>query len=140
MASLIWEGVFERYPDMKIVVTEYGWTWVPALMWRMDAGWRAARSSSPWVKKAPSEYVREHFRFTSQPADECPTAEWVSVILDQIAADQTMLFATDYPHWDADEPDVVFRGVDPERHERIYWQNAVETFGSRLRLPAATRA
>ena len=43
-----------------------GW---PALLWRLDAYWKALRSEVPWVKRPPSEYVREHVRLASQPIE-----------------------------------------------------------------------
>jgi predicted TIM-barrel fold metal-dependent hydrolase len=139
LTSLLWEGTFERYPQLKVVFVEYDWTWVPSVMWRIESGWRAARSATPWVKRSPSEVLREHIRFTSQPGDAVPKEEWVNIILEQMYGDRTMLFATDYPHWDADEPEQVFRTASPEMKERIFWQNAADVFGTRLRLPELAR-
>lgn len=136
LTSLIFEGIFERFPKLKVVFTEFGWTWVPPLLWRLDATWKAARSTMPWVRKSPTEYVLDHIRFTSEPAIEAPNDLYTSQILTMMDASRTMLFSSDYPHWDADEPDFVFRFLEPAAKHRIFRLNALELFGERLMVAA----
>lgn len=130
--SLVFEGTFERFPQLKVVIVEFGFTWVVPLMWRMDMDWRRVRVETPWVKKPPSEYVVEHVRFTTQPIEEPPTTEDLRDMLRMMHAQDTLLFSSDYPHWDSDNPVRILMGVSDEMKERIYSQNALETFGSRL--------
>ena len=68
--SLVFDGAFERFPDLRIVFTEGAFTWVLPLMWRMDSYWEARRSDVPWVRRPPSQYVTEHIRFTSEPLED----------------------------------------------------------------------
>ena len=135
VVSLVFQGVFERFPNLKFVITEYGWTWVPALLWRMDSAWKAGRANVPWVKRSPTEYVLDHVRFTSEPALEPPNDAETLRILEGMHAERTLLFSSDYPHWDADQPEFVFRKVPAELERRIKRDNAIETYGERLRLP-----
>jgi predicted TIM-barrel fold metal-dependent hydrolase len=134
--NLIFQGTFERFPRLRIVFIEYGWTWVAPLLWRMDAAWKAGRRLTPWVRKAPSQYVRDHIRFTTQPALEPPNHEFIEQILTMMDAEHDLLFSTDYPHWDSDDPDFVFRTVRDDLRRRIYRENALETF-PRMGLPQA---
>jgi uncharacterized protein len=97
-------------------------------MWAMDARWRALRPETPWVKRPPSEYVFDHVRWSTQPLDEPASQEHLHAMLDMIHADRTILFATDYPHWDNEFPDRVLRGLTPELKQRILLDNALETF------------
>ena len=67
---MVFEGVFERFPKLQVVLIEGGFAWVPALCWRMDKHWERMREEVPHVKRPPSEYVREHVWFTTQPIEE----------------------------------------------------------------------
>ncbi len=60
VTSLVFEGVFERFPNLKIVLIEGGFAWAPSLCWRMDKHWERMRAETPHVKRPPSEYIREH--------------------------------------------------------------------------------
>ena len=59
--SFVSEGVFERFPDLRVVVIECGFAWLAPLLWRFDKDWKGVWREVPWVKRRPSEYVREHF-------------------------------------------------------------------------------
>jgi hypothetical protein len=51
-------------------------------------------------------------------------------MLGMIHAEKTLCFATDYPHWDFDSPDVVLPRKVPEGlRRRIMYENAAELFG-----------
>lgn len=105
LVSMIVEGVFARFPTLRVAVIEGGWTWLPSLMWRFDKEWKGLRREVPWVQRQPSDYIREHVRFTTQPMDAPPTAEQFLHILDQIGSDDLLMFSTDYPHWHFDTPE-----------------------------------
>ncbi len=100
--SLIFEGAFDRFPDLRVALIEGGFTWMPSLMWRMDKEWKGLRHNTPWVKQLPSEYVRNHIRMTVQPINAPPQQEYVVQIIEQLESDEMLLFSTDYPHWHFD--------------------------------------
>jgi len=139
LCSLIFEGALSRFPMLKVVFVEYGWTWVPSMVWRLDQTWKSARPSVPYVLKPPSEYILERVRFTSEPAIDVPNEDYLRSILEMMRADRTLLFSSDYPHWDSDAPETVFKNISADLRHRIFWANAVETFGDRLLagVPAA---
>ena len=60
--SFICEGVFEKFPDFRVLFIEHDVFWVPGLMWHMDSDWKGLRDYTPWVKRLPSEYLRQHIR------------------------------------------------------------------------------
>ncbi|WCB93352.1 hypothetical protein DSM104299_02065 [Baekduia alba] len=109
MASLICNGVFDALPTLKVVMLETGITWIPHFMWRMDLHYRELRSEIPWVKRLPSEILRESLAVGTQPIEDLTKAEFMQ-LLDQMGTDRMLMFATDYPHWDADSPT---RGLPP---------------------------
>jgi predicted TIM-barrel fold metal-dependent hydrolase len=103
VSSLIIEGVFEKFPNLKVAIIEAGYTWAPALGWRMDKHWERMRKEVPHIKRPPSEYLREHIWFTTQPIEEPDDPAQLVEMFDWIGWDR-MLFSTDYPHWDFDDP------------------------------------
>ncbi|MQA93067.1 MAG: amidohydrolase family protein, partial [Gemmatimonas sp.] len=104
LSSLVVEGTFVRYPDLKFVIQEMGYAWLPSWMWRMDKEWKSLRTEAPWLERPPSEYMLEHVRFTSQPIEEPPKREYHQQILEMMHGRDVLMFSTDYPHWDFDDP------------------------------------
>jgi predicted TIM-barrel fold metal-dependent hydrolase len=132
LVSLLFRGVFERFPRLRMIFSEYGWTWVPSMLWKMDATWKSGRQSIPWVKRSPTQTVLDQIRFTTQPAVEIPRDDYVSAVLEMFSGDRLLMFSSDYPHWDGDRPEFVFRNQPAEVAQRIFWDNAVEIYGPRL--------
>lgn len=127
--SLVMEGVFERFPGLKVVCIEGGFAWIPALAWRMDKHWVRMRAEVPQVKRPPSEYIREHFWFTTQPMEEPEDPAHLRAIIDWIGWDRLM-FSTDYPHWDFDDPRGAIKlSLSAEERQRIMRGNASALYG-----------
>jgi predicted TIM-barrel fold metal-dependent hydrolase len=133
LASLVANGVFERFPRLRFAYTECGFAWLPDLLWRLDAYWRGAREETPWVKRPPSEYILERVRFTTQPMIEPRRRSELAEMLEMVDGGRTLMFSTDYPHWDADVPDRIARDIPGPMRSRILAENALEHFGPRLR-------
>lgn len=132
LASLIANGVFERFPKLRFFFAEVGFAWLADFMWRLDSYWKSGREETPWVEALPSEYIRERVRFTTQPFIEPSKRSHLEAMLEMVYADRTLLFATDFPHWDADEPTEIVRELPEGIRRRILVENAVELFGDRL--------
>lgn len=130
LISIIFSGVLERFPRLNFLFAEYGFAWALPLCWRMDSTWRHTRIETPWVKKFPSDYVSERIRFTTQPVDEPRSPEHLDRLVEMLGP-ELLLFSTDYPHWDGDEPHAVFRRLGPSEKNMVFRQNA-RTF---FRLP-----
>jgi predicted TIM-barrel fold metal-dependent hydrolase len=101
--SLVMEGVFERFPSLKVVIIEAGVAWMASLMWRMDKHWKTLRSETPHLKRLPSEYIRQHVWLTTQPIEEPENRKHLIETIDWIGWDK-ICFSSDYPHWDFDDP------------------------------------
>ncbi len=108
LTSFVMEGVFEQFPRLRLCLYEGGFAWVPALTWRLDALWSRLRGEVPHVKRPPSEYIREHVWFSTQPAEDVETPAHMRQIFDWIGWDR-MLFSSDYPHWDNDDMRYAFK-------------------------------
>lgn len=129
LSSLVFEGVFEEFPTLKVGMIETGVSWIPPFIWRMDQNWKALRHQIPWVKRPPSEYVLEHVRFSSQPLDEPPNSSMLTELLDWVQADRMMMFSSDYPHFDWDDPRQTLKHLPLPLRRRIFWDNAAELYG-----------
>ena len=129
VASLVIEGVTSRFPKIKFVFVEGGFGWVPAQVWRLDKQWEQFRDEVPHLKRPPSEHVREHFWFTTQPIEEPERARDMRTLMDWIGWDR-ILFSSDYPHWDFDDPRTAFKipMSEPERRA-IMNGNAAKLYG-----------
>jgi predicted TIM-barrel fold metal-dependent hydrolase len=133
--SLVMSGIFQRCPDLKIVIAESGLTWLPSLMWRMDQEWKAFQREVPWVQDPPSTYVRRHFRFTTAPIDGPADPALLAHTLEQIGGDGDMLmYASDHPH--QYPQDGLLELLSDEQSERVLWRNAAETYRLEERQPA----
>jgi predicted TIM-barrel fold metal-dependent hydrolase len=136
--SLIAEGVFVKFPGLKVVLIESGVTWLPACLWRMDKTWRGVRAEVPWVERRPSETIREHVRLTIQPFDDPPEKGQVETILQGIGSDEMLLFSTDYPHWRFDGDDAVPAGLPPGLMRKMLVDNALSTYSRLNPVPEET--
>jgi predicted TIM-barrel fold metal-dependent hydrolase len=133
--SLIYEGVFGKFPGLKIVLMESGVSWLPAFMWRANKTWRGVRVEVPWVEREPAAIIRDHVRLTMQPFDSPPDAAGVADLIDQIGCDKMFLFASDYPHWQFDGDDAIPPHLPEAIVSRMCADNPLETF-PRLKLAA----
>jgi uncharacterized protein len=124
--SFFSEGVFAKFPELRVVLIESGVSWLPGLMWRVSKDWRGVRTEVPWIKKIPADIIRDHFRLTIQPLDAPPDA--VERLLDHLGSDDLLLFATDYPHWQFDGDDVLPAGLPDRLMQKILIDNPLATY------------
>ena len=125
-ASLICEGVFEKFPNLKFALIEAQQFWAVPLMWHMDSDWKALRDQTPWLKRLPSEYFRDHIRVGSQPLHEPEHPEQIHQMLDMLHADETLIYCSDFPHFDWNDPVTTFPRLAEDLHQRIFADNALE--------------
>ena len=132
VVSLVSSGVFDRYPDVKFVMEEGGFLWAAPLAWRLDRAWRQMGIGHARVSRRPSELIREHFWFTTQPMDEAETPEqFLQALraLDDLGLADRVMFATDYPHWDFDAPGEAIPAIVPhDLRDRIFRSNAMALY------------
>ncbi len=129
LISMLTEGTFERFPGLRIVLVEGGVAWLAPLMWRLDAHWKALRPEVPWVRKPPSEYLRDHVRLTTQPLERPDDDSHLLQVLEMMDAEHLLMFSSDYPHYDFDSPTRAFPRLPPALHEAIFSANARALYG-----------
>lgn len=132
LIGLINNGVLPKFPDLKILFLEGGWTWLPHVMWRMDRDWRSTRVEIPWVTERPSHYIREQVWFGTQPLEEPDNPDHLTQMIEIAGLGERLVFASDYPHWDFDEPTRVLSRFPSELKQRIFIDNARELYGGQV--------
>jgi predicted TIM-barrel fold metal-dependent hydrolase len=97
LTSMIYSGVLERYPRIRLVLGEAGIGWIPYVLWRMDAEWEDQFQDLS-LKMPPSGYWKRQCWATYQ-------TDPVGVkLLDELGADKVM-WGSDFPHPDGIWPD-----------------------------------
>jgi predicted TIM-barrel fold metal-dependent hydrolase len=94
LATLIFDGVLDRFPNLKVGVIEQGAIWVPSWMRQMESAFDAFHRHEDRLQALslrPSEYVRRQVRFTPYPTED------VGWIIEQ-AGPEVAMFSSDYPH------------------------------------------
>lgn len=129
LVSMVCEGIFQKFPELKVVFVEGGVSWLVPLMWRFDKDWKALRSTVPWLEKSPSETIRGRLFLTTQPIEEPEDHRHLKQLFEMFDAEHMLLFSSDFPHWDGDTPDFALRGFSETFKRRVLAENAVELFG-----------
>lgn len=136
LATMIFDGVLERFPDLRIGVIEQGAIWLPSWMKQMESAFEAFHRHEERLQKLslrPSEYVKRQIRATPYPTED------VGWITEQVGPD-ICLFSTDYPHVEGGRRPVErferSLGDAPEGvRSRFYADNFVDLMGSALPQP-----
>lgn len=99
IGTFIYGGVFDRYPDLKIVCVEADAGWVPHFMYRMDHAfeYHSYWMKAPRLEKMPSEYFRENIYLTFQD-------DWVAFKVKDLLNLNRLMWANDFPHSDSTWP------------------------------------
>jgi uncharacterized protein len=99
LTSVIFEGVPERFPHVRIAFLEAGCGWAPYWMERMDDEYAKRAEEAPALSKRPSEYVRSGTIYFSCEADE-----WLLPQAVKLVGENQIVYASDFPHWDHSWP------------------------------------
>jgi uncharacterized protein len=135
---LIFGGVPETFPTLRIAALEGCCGWVPFLMDRLDEEFELRGSrEAPLLKRKPSEYMTSGQFFYAFELEEST----LPYVAERIGANK-LLYSSDYPHWDSSWPDTVnkFRSRKDlaEAHKRqIAWENPQKFYGFRADSPLA---
>ena len=128
VVSLVSEGVFERFPDLRVSLMECGWAWLPALCWRFDKDWKGIWREVPWVKDKPSDYVRRHVRATTEPSHLVPRGPGhVTELLDMIGT-ESLMYSSDFPHDHGGTSKALYDALDDDGSRRVFSENAAAFF------------
>lgn len=103
LTSTLANGLPEKFPDLDYVFLEAGISWVPYMMFRLNKEFAMRRSEITLLEKQPEEYIRESYHFATQPLGEPMNPTHLQQMIEIIGVD-SLMFASDYPHWDFEHP------------------------------------
>jgi Amidohydrolase len=84
------------------------------------------------VRTRPSDVVREHIRFSTQPFDYVPSAALLGILESVEGIEDVICFSSDYPHWDGDEPTYIATRLPERWHAKLFYENAAKFLGFEL--------
>ena len=123
LTQIIYYGVFDRFPNLKIVLAEFDIGWIPHFLWLADDKYRM-RHEDPTItpKMKPSEYFKANVfpSFIDDP---------VGLKNTDIIGEDNYMWSNDYPHWESSWPKSReyiarnFQGVPAEIKRKITWDN-----------------
>jgi predicted TIM-barrel fold metal-dependent hydrolase len=133
LAAMIFDGVLERFPRLRIGVIEQGASWMPGWMRFMDSAAHAFRKNEERLRRLsmlPSEYVRRQVRATPYPAED---VGWII----RNGGEEVCLFSSDYPHVEGGRNPVKrfeesMAGLPERAKERFYHENFADLMGAGL--------
>jgi hypothetical protein len=131
LTSIVTEGVFDHCPKLRMSFLESGFTWIAPHLWRFDKEWKNLRRLVPWVRRPPSEYVREHIKVSVLPLD-APSGNTRQLMqaYEQLGSDDMLMYASDYPHLHMGDPDaVLLQHLSPGVVQKIKRDNARAHYG-----------
>ena len=133
IATLIFDGVFDRFPHLKWGAIELGAAWVPGWMRAMDSAASAFIRNEERLQRLsakPSEIVRRQFRVTPYPHED---AGWIIAN----SGEEVCLFSSDYPHVEGGRNplkrfDASVQGANPGAIDAFYAGNFIDLMGAGL--------
>lgn len=138
VANLIFEGVLERHPGLKVGVIEFGSIWVPSFLQQIDYTFDFLGPRNRYMRERlrarPSDYFRRQVKvsaFWSEPL------QW----LFNSAGAEVFMFASDFPHPEGNESAIeraldALRGASAESVEKFFSRNARQLLGLRTAAEA----
>ncbi|MBI1185808.1 MAG: amidohydrolase family protein [Alphaproteobacteria bacterium] len=133
IATLIFDGVFDRFPKLKWGAIELGASWLPGWMRAMDSAAGAFIRNEARLQKLsakPSEIVRRQLRVTPYPHED---AGWIAAN----AGPEVCLFSSDYPHVEGGRNplkrfDASVQNLAPDAIDAFYAGNFIDLMGEGL--------
>ncbi|WP_431874169.1 amidohydrolase family protein [Amycolatopsis sacchari] len=130
VVSLIAEGVFRDQPELKICLSECGFSWLPSLLWRFDKEWRSVWREVPWMRESPAEYFYRHFRSTTEPAQLPPDDGQLAELIEMMRAPEFLMYASDHPHDHGPGGQRLLGALDADAQAAVRYGNAAAFYRS----------
>jgi predicted TIM-barrel fold metal-dependent hydrolase len=131
LAQMIYAGVFERYPKLKVVEAEHEIAWLPYFINRMDMNYKERHENIPYRFKGdtlPSDFMRNNVLHSFQEDD-------LGIQMRDLIGVHTLMWGSDYPHAESTFPESqrilseILQGVPQDEQDMIVGGNCAKLYG-----------
>ena len=130
LTAMVYDGVFQRFPELRGGVIESGAGWAPDFLRQLDLAHKSFRRTDPYLQQldlAPSDYIRRAIKFTPFPGED------VGHMIRDAGADLFM-FSSDYPHPEGTKDpfgrfERTMDGIEEGAKDKFYRANFEEMMG-----------
>ncbi|WP_246310445.1 amidohydrolase family protein [Halorarum halophilum] len=139
VGNMIMRGVFDKCPDLNVVLQEAGHWWVPFIRYRMEEFYemhpddikitpRKHGTNEDYLQRSPSESLRDNVYLCIQPLSLPRNSGEARNMLEMSLADEMFIYSSDWPHQTLDPPTWFYtsRAFDDELRQSILSKNAEE--------------
>jgi predicted TIM-barrel fold metal-dependent hydrolase len=127
--SLITEGVFDRHPDLRVLMLGCGVAWLPGYLWRLDWWWKTNRLEAPWMQMPASEYFLRHMRITTYGFEWPQEPERLVRALNTLPnVENLLMYASGWPNSDFENPDEIAAKLPEAWRGKVMHENAEAFF------------
>lgn len=149
MWHMIWAGVFERFPKLKLVLTEQGSAWVPDVLKRMDGLYMQMKAgrigelgvpAEAVLPMSPSEYFARNIWIGASFPSPSDAQSFYDIGIDKV------MWGSDYPHHEATSPfsrehlQRSFHNFSEGDLRKVFAENAAAVYGFDLKKLAPLAA
>lgn len=100
LISLLAEGVFERFPNFRVIGLGCGFSWCWSLFWRLDREWKGLSREIPWSQALPSEVLKRRFSLSLNPSYLAEDArKIIGPLFEEFELTNMIVYSSDYPNY-----------------------------------------
>lgn len=134
--SFFFHGVFERFPDFRLILIESGVAWIPAFLRRLDSNLKGVRREVPWCRRSATECFVDQVLASTQPLDIASPGDALIQAVEAAGVEDCISYASDYPHWDADTLERTYQAIPAGWRTKVMRENAARVY----RVPVGAAA
>ncbi|MBY4039197.1 amidohydrolase family protein [Rhodococcus fascians] len=136
LLNMIPEGVFEKFPDLRMIWADGAADLLTPFIWRMDTFGRPHLEQTPWAPRMPSDYLLNRNYFVHSLMDGPGDADFAAEWLRMTGKEDMVMFGSSYPDWQLVSPEDLPSAWTDEQRAKVLGGNARSVFGLSEFAPA----
>jgi predicted TIM-barrel fold metal-dependent hydrolase len=132
LVSIVAQGVFEKYRNLHLIVVGAGVMWIPWAIWRFNSVFEAFGNETPWLKRSPADYIRDHVLISTWPIERAGDPSAMRRALNSfLGVDQVLTYASGYPDAEEDSVPQIAAALPREWLPGVFAANAMRAYVER---------